>query len=388
MNKNLVKSLKVNQWRSTDSVINWFNAIENKSQCFFIQLDIVEFYPSISENILDNAINFAKQYTDISDENLRIIKHCRKSLLYNNYEPWKKKDTDSCFDVTMGSYDGAEVCELVGIYLLSLLANIIDKNNSGLYRDDGLIFLRNVNGQKMDRVRKNVIKIFKEVGFKIEIQTHLKIVNFLDVTFNLANGTYRPYKKANESLLYINTSSNHPPQVIKQLPTSISERLSNNSSNEEIFNASKYEYETALKNSGYHQTKLIFSKKEQRKQKRIRKRNIIWFNPPFSRNVTTNVAKRFLNLLDIHFPKSNKLHKIFNRNTVKVSYCCTKNLWSIIKAHNEKVTNAKVTPRGQYNCKNKNDCPLDGNCQTSDIIYKCIASTAVKPDKIYLGTAE
>ena len=107
--------------------------------------------------------------------------------------------------------------------------HIIDKNNSGSYRDDGLIFLRNVNGQKMDRVRKNVIKIFKQVGFKIEIQTHLKIVNFLDVTFNLANGIYRPYKKANEPLLYINSSSNHTPQVIKQLPTSISERLSNNS---------------------------------------------------------------------------------------------------------------------------------------------------------------
>ena len=247
MNKNLVKSLKMNQWRNKDSVINWFNAIENKSQCFFIQLDIVEFYPSISENILGTAINFAKQYTDIFYEMLRIIKHCRKSLLYNNHEPWKKKGTDSCFDVTMGRYDGAEVCELVGIYLSSLLASIIDKNNSGLYRDDGLIYLRNVNGQKMDRVRKNVMKIFKEVGFKIENQTRLKIVNFLDVTFNLASGTYRPYKKANESLLYINTSSNHPPQVIKHLPTSISERLSNNSSNKEIFNASKYEYEIALK---------------------------------------------------------------------------------------------------------------------------------------------
>ena len=69
----------------------------------------------------------------------------------------------------------------------------------------------------------------------------------LDVTLNLANGTYRPYRKANESLLYINTSSNHPPQVIEQLPTSISERLSNKSSSEEIFNASKYEHETALK---------------------------------------------------------------------------------------------------------------------------------------------
>ena len=143
----------------------------------------------------------------------------------------------------MGSYDGAEICELVVIYLLSLLANIIDENNSGLYRDDELISLRNVNGQKMNRVRKNVIKTFKEIGFKIEIQTHLKIVYFLDVTFNLANGTYRPYKKANDSLLYINTSSNHPPQVNKQLPTSINERLSKNSSSKEIFNASKYEYE-------------------------------------------------------------------------------------------------------------------------------------------------
>ena len=192
MNKNLVKSLKVNQWRNSDSVINWFNAVENKFQCFFIQLDIVEFYPSISETILDTAINLAKQYTDIFDENLRIIKHCRKSLLYNNHELWKKKDTDSCFDVAIGSYDGAEVCGLVGIYLLSLLANIIDKNNSGLYLNDGLIFLCNVNEQKMDRVRMNAIKMFKEVDFKIEIQTHLKIVDVLDVTFNLANGTYRP----------------------------------------------------------------------------------------------------------------------------------------------------------------------------------------------------
>ena len=63
-------------------------------------------------------------------ENLGIIKHCRKSLLYNNHEPWKKKDTESCSDVTMVSYDGAEICELVGIYLLSLLANIIDIINT------------------------------------------------------------------------------------------------------------------------------------------------------------------------------------------------------------------------------------------------------------------
>ena len=104
--------------------------------------------PSISENILRTAITFAKQCTDIFDKNLKIIKHYRKSLLHNNHEPWKKKDADSCFDVTMGSYDGAEVRELVGIYLICLLTYIIDKSNSGLYRDDGLIFLRNVNGKR------------------------------------------------------------------------------------------------------------------------------------------------------------------------------------------------------------------------------------------------
>ena len=63
-----------------------------------------------------------------------------------------------------------------------------------------------MNEQKIDRVRKNVIKIFEAVGFKIEIQTHLKTVNFLDVTFTLANGTYRkmiPY--------FIST---HPPNTL------------------------------------------------------------------------------------------------------------------------------------------------------------------------------
>ena len=166
------------------------------------------------------------------------------------------------------------------------LAKYIYKNDSGLYCDDGLIMLRNVNKQKMDRMKKNIIKIFKDVTFKIEIQTNLKIVDFLDVTFNLENGTYRPYKKPNDSLLYINTSSNHPPQVIKQLPTSINKRLNKNSSCKQVFEESKLEYESALKNCGYNHVKLTFNKEEHQPLKRTRHRNVIWCNPPFSRNVT------------------------------------------------------------------------------------------------------
>ena len=99
----------------------------------------------------------------------------------------------------MGSYDGAEICELVGIYILSRLATIIDKKDCGIYRDDGLLVLRNVSGQHIDRVRKNVIQLFKDIGFFIDIVTNLKIVNFLDITFNLNNGTFKP----NDSLLCI-----------------------------------------------------------------------------------------------------------------------------------------------------------------------------------------
>ena len=53
-------------------------------------------------------------------------------------EGWKKKSTNSCFDVTMGSYNGTEICELVGIFILKLLEDKIDKQGVGLYGDDGL----------------------------------------------------------------------------------------------------------------------------------------------------------------------------------------------------------------------------------------------------------
>ena len=120
-------------------------------------MDITEFYPSISDEILDNAILFAQQYIPIPEKDLHIIKHCRKSLLYNTNEPWKKKNTEICFDVTMGSFDAAEICELVGIHILSILSNKLDKQSTGFYRDDELVLLRNTYKQKTDRLRKDVI---------------------------------------------------------------------------------------------------------------------------------------------------------------------------------------------------------------------------------------
>ena len=108
---------------------------------------------------------------------------------------------DSCFDVTMCSFDGAEICELVGLYIQSKLEKILPKSNFRLYRDDGLALLRNLNGQETDKVRKNIIRVFKDTGFSLKIETKLKEVDFLDVSLNLRNGAYRPYKKPNNRLL-------------------------------------------------------------------------------------------------------------------------------------------------------------------------------------------
>ena len=69
----------------------------------------------------------------------------------------------------MGSYNGTEICKLVGIYILSCLATIVKENNCGVYRDDGLVILRNINGQQIDRTHKNIIKIFKDARFSIDI---------------------------------------------------------------------------------------------------------------------------------------------------------------------------------------------------------------------------
>ena len=97
--------------------MRWFRNIPDKSEYKFIQLGINAFYPSITEKSLNNSITFAENYIPISKEDIRIIKHCRKSLLFYGNEAWKKKDADTTFDVTMGSYHGAELSELIGIYI-------------------------------------------------------------------------------------------------------------------------------------------------------------------------------------------------------------------------------------------------------------------------------
>ena len=157
------KKTKVNQWRNTSTVIDWFKNLTDKQKRKFIKFDIAEFYPSISEDLLNKSIDYAKSFTTIGENVINAIKLARKSLLFSKDGTWVKKGGNELFDVTMGSFDGAEVCELVGLYLLDKLSKLLGKDNVGLYRDDGLA----ASGPVVDKMRKNIITLFKNEGLGI-----------------------------------------------------------------------------------------------------------------------------------------------------------------------------------------------------------------------------
>ena len=97
----------------------------------------------------------------------------------------------------MGGYEGAEVCELVGTYLIHKLSLKYNKNDIGLYLDDGLVIFKNFTGPKSEKVKKDIQNFFKENEVDILIQSNMKRVNYLDITLNLEKSAYCTYQKEN-----------------------------------------------------------------------------------------------------------------------------------------------------------------------------------------------
>ena len=197
-------------------------------------------------------------------------------------------------------------------------------------------------------------------------------MNFLDVTLDLNTGVYRPYMKPNNTILYINKDSNHPPHILQNIPAAVNKRLSSISSNENEFNAAAQPYQEALAASGfdhnlkYEPTATIGSRK------RNRGRKISYFNPPYSANVDSKIGAKFLQLIDTCFPPGNPLRKIINRNTVKVAYRTMPNMKQILSMHNSKVRYQEVEqPPPGCNCRGGVAvCPLQGACLTEGVIYE------------------
>ena len=151
----------------------------------------------------------------------------------------------------MGSYDGAETCELVGNFLLSQLQDL--NVNVGLYRDDGLA-ITDATPRDAENIKKEICCIFNNNGLRITIEANKQVINFLDVTFNLNRSNYQPFTKPNTSLQYVHRESNHPPITTKNIPAGINKRLSSLSSDKTSFDQAAPPYQKALNESGYRYT--------------------------------------------------------------------------------------------------------------------------------------
>ena len=151
----------------------------------------------------------------------------------------------------MGGYDSSQIADLVGLYIINTLTRIISPQQLDLYHDDGLLYIPNSNGSLRSSIQKRMIRAFKFSRFKIEITSNIKIVNFLDVTLHLSNNSYKPFIKTNQNPSYINVNSNHPKNIIKQIPKAVNLRIGKLSANEKIFKESCKKYIDALKNGGF-----------------------------------------------------------------------------------------------------------------------------------------
>ena len=421
-NTDIRKKLSLCQWQSSDDTLKWFKDIlkSDTSGMKFIQFDIENFYPAISEDLLEKALVWARKHTFLSELATKIVIHARRTILFDGSNTWCKKE-NSRFDVGMGAFDGAEVAELIGLYMLDLVVNVhqvLPRNSFGLYRDDILGIVRG-SGPIIERVKKKIVDIFKKEGLQITAEANTRRVNFLDFMLDLDEKIHRPFHKPNANVVYVNQKSNHPPQVLKNIPKGVEIRLSKLSSNEACFNSEKPLFQKALNEAGYQhelsmkniqvlsdidvpqhssQCNLSLSGVQDIQEypqdslspkKNKRKRNIIWYNPPYNAFIENDIGKIFFNLIAKHFKKDTMLGKLFNRNNLKLSYGTCPKIKNKIAAHNKRLLTESVRiEEDKCNCQKKENCPMkgEGPCDVGAVVYLAtLTSPELDHPKTYVG---
>ena len=186
--------LQVTQWKSTNEVLEWFASLKYTKESIknqmlkFIKFNIEAFYPSISEELLNKSIHFAQiNGVFFSETDIETVKTARESVLFKNGVPYVKKGRNNRFDVNIGSWDGVEISELCGVYLLNRLTDEngpFEKSSVGLYRDDGLSVAKGTERTR-NQIQKWIEAIFNEEGLKITSDINMTETDFLDVKLNL-----------------------------------------------------------------------------------------------------------------------------------------------------------------------------------------------------------
>ena len=166
----------------------------------------------------------------------------------------------------------------------------------------------------------------------------------------------------------------------------INKKTSDLSRNKEEFGKVKCMHETAIKDSG-HFSSTSFSNSNTQNARRNGNREVPWFNLPYSQSVKTNIGKLFIKLLRKHFPKKIKYHKIFNLNTLVLTYCCTTSVRSIIKQNNfEMLSKINDGNNCKGNCRSKPNFPWSGECLDQCLLYKATSTTS-NNSFVYYGSS-
>ena len=115
---------------------------------------------------------------------------------------------------------------------------------------------------------------------------------------------------------------------------------------------------------------------------------VVWFNPPYNAEVKTSIGKAFLKLVRKYFRKPHYYKKTFNTNTIKLTYSCTPNVKNLIKQHNSSIMKRGTnTNKKDFNCRNNDNCPLDGKCSVECAVYEATVSTT-NQSITYFGSTE
>ena len=157
------------QWLNSEEVIKWFNNFNDKSHKCIIKFDFKKLYSSIKKEHLTKAIKFAEKYTTFNKQEIDTLMHTCQTIIFYDNRIWTKKTNKNNFNIAMGSFQGAEVCDLIGLHILSEISPITGPSNIGLYRDDGLAIIKQPSGTTLEKMKKSLIKKVSSIGFEITI---------------------------------------------------------------------------------------------------------------------------------------------------------------------------------------------------------------------------
>ena len=240
----------------------------------------------------------------------------------------------------MGSYDDAKTCKLLGNFLLSQLQDLSIK--VGLYRDDGLA-ITNATPGNTDNIKKEICGIFNNNGLRITIEANKQVINFLDVTFNLNQSTYLGISHLQSPTLHYSmfttraTTHRSPQRTFP--PASTNNCHHYHPTRHHLTKPPSIPKSTRPK-------RIPLPPKLRTKQQR---NNILWYNPQFSKNISTNIGHRFLALVDNHFPRDHKLRKNLQSQHHQDQLQLHEQHEQIISNHNELHNHNSLLFRG-FNC--------------------------------------